>query len=105
MALRFLLDENFLVLWAPIQQQNRGSTFVIDCVCVGDFSNLPRRSTDPQILRWAERQDRLVVSFDKKSMPRHLRDHLAAGHHSPGIFLVRRTASFKDVLSFLAVAA
>src|SRR5438477_536410 len=87
------------------QQYNRGGTFIVDCVCVGDFAELPLRSTDPRILKWTERENRLLVSFDKRSLPGHLADHLAAVGHSPGIFLVRRRASFKEVIEFLAVAA
>ena len=105
MALRYLLDENLLALWAPIQQHNRSSSFIIDCVCVGDSEDLPRRSMDPRILKWVERENRLLVSFDKRSLPGHLADHLAAGGHCPGIFLVRRRGSFNAVLSFPAAAA
>src|SRR5438105_11074435 len=105
MDLKSLLNENLVALWPPIQQYNRGGTFIVDCVCVGDFAELPLRSTDPRILKWTQRENRLLVSFDKRSLPGHLADHLAAGGHSPGIFLVRRRASFKEVVAFLAVAA
>lgn len=105
MALRYVLDENLLALWGPIQQYNQGSAFIIDCVCVGDSKDLPRRSSDPKVLKWAERENRLIVSFDKRTMPRHLADHLEAGRHCPGIFLVRKRATLNAVLSFLAVAA
>jgi hypothetical protein len=38
-------------------------------------------------------------------MPGHLADHLTAGHHSPGVFMVRRKGSFGQVIAFLIRAA
>lgn len=37
-------------------------------------------------------------------MSDHLRAHLADGHHSPGVFIVRRGASISTVLEYLVLA-
>jgi len=36
---------------------------------------------------FAEANGFALVSFDKKTMPGHILDHLAVGHHTCGVFL------------------
>ena len=43
---------------------------------------------DPDILLWCEANGFLFVTRNRKSMSVHLQDHLAIGHHVPGIFVV-----------------
>ncbi|MFO0964437.1 MAG: DUF5615 family PIN-like protein [Gemmataceae bacterium] len=106
MPLRFLLDENQRgVLWHVIQRHNARGIDVLDAVRVGDVPDLPLGSPDGAILVWAEREERILVSFDRSSLSRHLAEHLAAGHHCPGIFLVLTDAKPPDVLDFLILAA
>jgi hypothetical protein len=38
-------------------------------------------------------------------MPRHLADHLAAGRHSPGVFMIRPHSTLPQILTFLRDAA
>jgi hypothetical protein len=71
---------------------------------VGDPSDLPLGTDDRELLAWAEREARIIVSLDGSTLPTHLAAHLAAGHHSPGIMLVRRVP-FSQVVEFLALAA
>lgn len=35
----------------------------------------------------------------------HLNAHLAAGHHSPGVMLVRQSASIGQLIAYLEIAA
>jgi hypothetical protein len=102
---RFLLDEHMRgMLVDAIRQRNADGTGAhLDVVVIGELPDLPRGSLDPDILLWAEREDRLFVTFDKTSMPGHLADHLAAGHHSPGILCVRRHLSIPGILVELEV--
>jgi len=80
MLVRYLLDENLRgILWGAILLHNRPGLDRIDCVRVGDPEDLPRGSKDPAILVWAERENRLIVSLDKKTMPAHAKAHLEAG--------------------------
>jgi len=42
---------------------------------------------DPELLTWIEKHDCLLVTRNRASMPKHLRDHLAAGRHIPGVLI------------------
>jgi hypothetical protein len=106
MPLRYLLDENQRgVLWHVIQRHNARGIDPIDAVRVGDTLDLPLGSADPAILHWAEREQRILVTFDKSTMGRHLVDHLAAGNHCPGIFMVPAESKPVEALEFLILAA
>ena len=43
---------------------------------------------DPQVLPLAAEEDRILVSHDFQTMPRHFGDFLQAGGSSPGVLLV-----------------
>jgi hypothetical protein len=68
MPIRFLLDEHHRgPLFRYIQRRNLASDFPVDAVRVGDISDLPLGTPDSEILRWAEKQDRILVSADMKT--------------------------------------
>ena len=46
---------------------------------------------DPAVLTWCETYEFVLVTNDRKSMPRHLADHLQAGRHLPGILTLDLT--------------
>src|SRR5262245_105783 len=101
MPLRYLLDENQRgVLWQVIQRHNARGIDPLDAVRDGDPSDLALGSRDAEILRWAERENRLLITFDKSSMSRHLSDHLADGNHCPGIFMIPTDSKPAEVLDF-----
>ena len=81
------------------------ATQPLDVICVGDVDDLPLSSSDPDILRWVEREGRILVSFDYHTMPAYLFDLLKAGGHLPGMFLIRRRSRLRDVVTWLALAA
>jgi hypothetical protein len=104
--LQFLLHENARgLLWWAGQRHNVQGDNPIDAVRVGDPADLPLASDDTSILLWAEKAGRILVSFDKNTLPTHLAHHLQAGRHSPAIFLIRRTSRVRPILSFLVLAA
>src|SRR5687768_16630095 len=106
MPLAYVLDENLRgLLWRAVLQHNRTSSYRIDTTRVGDPPHLPRGSSDLDILLWAERNGRILVSLDRKTLVVHLAAHLAAGHHSPGEFLIRPGMTLKDVTDFLYIAS
>lgn len=106
MPLRYLLDEHLRgPLWRTIQWHNNSGVYPLDVVRVGDPPDLPFGSDDPTLLLWAEREQRILVTHDPDTMPRHLADHLAAGHHSPGVFMLRPHSTLPQILSFLQDAA
>jgi hypothetical protein len=76
-----------------------------DAIQVVDPPDLPRGSQDPDILIWAEGEARILVSHDLSTLPRFLADHIRAGRHSPGIFLIRHGTTLCEVVDFLVLVA
>ena len=106
MALCYLLDEHFRGdIWDAIQHHNAQAVDPIDAVRVGDPPDLPLASLDSDILAWAERAGRVLVSRDRRTMIAELAAHLQAGRSCPGLFMVRRRSRLADVLVFLVAAA
>ena len=104
MALTFLLDEHLRgPLWHAIIQHNQQGGIQIDILRVGDPRDLPLGSSDPDILIWAEREGRIVISLDRNSMPGHFLSHLQSGRHSPGLLLVHPFCGFTRVVAELAL--
>src|SRR5262249_41874733 len=84
---------------------NQSGSYAIDVARVGDPADLPLGSADPEILIWAERNNRIVVSLDRNTLVGHLQSHLAAGGSSPGVFLIRPRTQTATLISFLALAS
>jgi hypothetical protein len=106
MPLRFVLDEiQRGLLWRAVIRHNQAGVCPLDVVRVGDLPDLPLGSADPDILLWCEREDRILVSFDKATLAGHLANHLQTGHHSPGIFMLHRASRLSQVVAHLALAA
>lgn len=106
MPIRYLLDENLPGrLASAIANHNARGNLVIDAVRVGAPPDLPRGTQDPDILIWAERENRILVSHDLSTLAPFLADHLRLRRHSPGIFLIRHGATSREVGAFLVLAA
>src|SRR5438132_10153532 len=106
MALRYVLDEHLRgPLWRAIQWHNSRGQYPLDAVRVGDPTDLPLGAEDPDILLWCEREQRILVTHDPDTMPAHFRGHLNAGHHAPGVFMIRPRATLPQIVSFLVDAA
>ncbi len=106
MPLRYVLDENVRgLLWQSIHRYNRRTPFPIDAVRVGGTPDLPLSVSDPELLLWAEREECIIISTDVRTMPDHFRAHLAAGHHSPGLFLLVGGINLFTLLDWLSLAA
>lgn len=106
MTLRYVLDEHLRgPLWRAIQWHNSSGVYPLDVVRVGDPDDLPLGSDDSALLLWAEREQRILVTHDPDTMPKHLVDHLAGGHHSPGVFMLRPHSTLPQIVSFLRDAA
>ncbi|HZV07449.1 MAG TPA: hypothetical protein VE999_20360 [Gemmataceae bacterium] len=107
MPLRFVLDEHLRGggLWQIIRQHNTHGIDPLDIVRVGDTPDLPRGTLDPDLLLWAEREGRIILSLDVSSLPGHLAHHIQQGHSSPGILLLRANASLTAVLGDLILTA
>jgi hypothetical protein len=106
MPLRYVLDEHLRgALWLALRRHNAVGAYPVDVVRVGDPADLPLGTADPDLLAWAEREQRIVVTRDWKTMPGHLANHLQAGHHSPGVCLLRPGHRLPDLVFALALAA
>ncbi len=107
MPLRFVLDEHLRggALWHALQQHNAAGIDVLDVTRVGDPADLPNGISDPELLQWAERADRILVSMDKRTLPLHLADHLHAGGHSPGVLILRPGSTTEQLISALVLIA
>ena len=101
MPLRDLIDEH---LRGVLPQVARREGFHVDLLQVGDLPELPLGISDPELIRWAESDDRIIVSHDCTTLPDHLAAHLRAGAHSPGIFIARRPLNVA-LAEFLVLAA
>jgi len=105
-VLRFLFDENVDAKLAhAVMRHNLNGEQPLEIIRIGEPTDLPLSSTDPEILVWAEREQRILVTNDKRTIPLHLADHLRAGGHSPGIFMIRHSARVISLCEFLIVAA
>jgi predicted nuclease of predicted toxin-antitoxin system len=106
MPLAFLLDENLPArLWHAILRHNSLAQLPLDVVRVGQPSDLPLSSDDATILKWAQRERRILVTEDKHTLPRHLDEHLRSGGHSSGVFLIRPGMAVPELVEHLALVA
>ncbi len=78
---------------------------MLDAVRVGDIPELPLGSDDPAILVWAEREKRILVTYDPRTMAGHLAHHLQTGHRSPGVFVIARGCNLAQLVAFLELVA
>lgn len=70
-------------------------------VAIGDDGAPPVGTPDPVVLTWIESNDCYLVTNNRASMPGHLRQHCAQGHHVPGIFVVPRRLNYSLLLEDL----
>jgi hypothetical protein len=105
MPIQYLLDEHMPPAYRT-QLLSRESNLTI--WKIGMPGVPPSGTLDPSILLWCEMNNFILVTNNRKSMPVHLADHLAAGHHVPGILTVditRDMAQNLDDLLLVALAA
>jgi hypothetical protein len=55
------------------------------------------------VLAFATRQNRILVTSDLRTMPRHFGDFLGANGHCAGVFLVKQRAPLADVIESLVL--
>ncbi len=64
-----------------------------------------QEADDPDILDWAARNERILVSHDRKTMARFAYERVERGLKMPGVFLVRRFAPIGSVIDDLWILA
>ncbi len=58
---------------------------------------------DPEVLRLAMVQNRILISHDENSMPGHFSAFLAGGNSSPGVLIVPQGAPVGRVIESILV--
>lgn len=106
--LKYLLDEHIppayrVQILRRAAESHEASELVV--WAIGDPDAPARGTLDPEILRWCEAHGFALVTNNRRSMPVHLADHLAAGHHLSGIFIVKPDLSVKQMLDDLILIA
>jgi Domain of unknown function (DUF5615) len=102
MTIKYLMDENVIPTYAK-QIRRRRPDLVI--WTVGDIGAPGLGTLDPEILIWCEEYDFILVTNNRKSMPGHLRDHIAFDRHIPGIFLLNLNMSIGQNIDELLLIA
>jgi hypothetical protein len=82
-----LLDEHYYGWWPPTIRRQCPA---IDLRAIGLAGAPPSGTKDPQLLQRIEAHDFVLVTEDRKTMVVHLNNHLAAGRHVEGIFIVHK---------------
>lgn len=60
-------------------------------------------ATDPELLTWAARERRVIVTHDRTTMPTHAADLMAEGKNIAGLFVVLRSLPLHQVIEDLEV--
>lgn len=97
---RYLLDEHVPQLFRPALLRREPA---IEVWIVGTAGAPPKGTLDPDLLRWCETYEFILVTNNRRSMPRHLLDHLAAGRHVPGILILSQNMSVGETVEELAL--
>jgi hypothetical protein len=87
MKIRYLLDENLSPRFSLTIRRHYPD---LDVLRVGDGGAPALGTLDPDILRWLEIHQRVLVTDNRKSLPAHIADHIANGGHHWGIFQARK---------------
>lgn len=98
--LRLLLDEN---VPAAIELALRRRIAGVEVLLVGEPGAPPKGTPDPGLLKLCERAGLALVTLDRRTMPDHFAAHLAAGDHSPGVFVIRRNAVLSAAIDDLVL--
>lgn len=98
-VIKYLLDEHVELLLKKALKK-----FSADMVVwrIGDITVPPLGTLDPAILIWCETKNFSLVTNNRASMPVHLRDHLFAGRHIPGIFVLNGNMTIGETVNELA---
>jgi hypothetical protein len=73
----------------------------IEVRVVGGELAPPLSVKDPEILDWIELHGFILITCNRSTMPQHLKAHLEKGGHVPGIFVLRHSVSFGQIIDDL----
>ncbi|MEA5468046.1 DUF5615 family PIN-like protein [Spirulina sp. 06S082] len=102
MAIQYLLDEHISPVFRT-QLVRRNPELKVRII--GDLDVPPKGTLDPEILVWCELNNYILVTNNRKSMPKHLAQHLEEGGHIPGIFTIDLEIGMGQLLDELILIA
>ncbi len=98
--IKYLFDENVNISFKVTLRHERPD---IESYRIGD-PGFPKNGTlDPEILFWCDINGFILVTNNRASMPVHLEDHIRAGRHIPGIFILNANMSLRETIEELAL--
>ena len=95
---RFLLDED---MDPEVREQLHKKESEMEIVAIGDPGVPPKATPDAVILEWIERNNYILVTNNRRTMPGHFRDHLRTGNHVPGILIFGKKHPIKAIMAEL----
>ena len=95
---RYLIDEDISPAYRTQLLYHKPSLTVLR---VGDEGAPARGTQDPDILKWCEENKFTLVTNDRSTIPKHLSDHIASGHHVLGVFMIKRNVPMGAILDEL----
>src|SRR5262249_45987434 len=98
--LRLLADENFS---GPVFRGLRRREPALDSVRVQDVGL--SGALDPDVLAWAAREGRLLLTHDVKTMPGHVYDRVRAGLAMPGVIEVPELMPIGQAIDEILIVA
>jgi len=102
MTIQYLLDEHIASLYRT-QLMRQSPDLVVRMI--GDPDAPPKGTLDPEILIWCEIHNFILVTNNRKSMPKHLADHFQEGRHIPGIFVIDPSSNIGEIITELIIIA
>ena len=97
-TLRFLADEN---IERAIVTGLRRLHAHINCLTAREAGTLGL--SDPDVLAFAAKENRILFSHDIQTMPHHFGTHLAQGLHSAGVIIIPQTMPIQQVIETLYI--
>jgi uncharacterized protein DUF5615 len=97
---QFLLDENVDPILQTVAKRRWPEVVVW---IVGERDAPAKTTSDPEILLWCEAHGFSLITNNRTSMPIHLQDHLNAGRHVPGIFILKPEMTWDQTAEQMAL--
>jgi hypothetical protein len=102
MPFKYLFDENVDPIYV---RQLRRQFPELMVRMIGEPATPAKGTLDQEILIWCERTGFILVTNNRRSMPVHLHEHLVAGRHIPGIFILNPNLTLGETLKELILLA
>lgn len=102
MTLRYLMDEQVPAALVRAIWQRAPEVVVWR---IGEAGAPARATADPDLLVWCDLHGFVLVTSNRRTMPAHLADHLRAGRHVPGIFILNPEMGMGATVTHLIEAA